>query len=189
MIRRVDIRSPPQMFSHSRLETVDCGQPEQRPESCGGRSRITTHSGSDHDSMCDRLRSSGDSVGSSLRRFGAHIVFALPASGSRRWRRVRKWPKLISPVPVVFFGVIGSYRPNPVINLRDFELPKTAELMGRKVPSVDPAVDGVPRHAEVLGNVVDGSPRLSHLPPAGSIVELRTNVTGLTLNRQESASV
>src|SRR5699024_9070268 len=56
----------------------------------------------------------------------------------------------------------GSAATNPVIYLRDLELPEAADLVGCHALFSDPGIDGVFCHAKVDGDVVGRQPRLSH---------------------------
>src|SRR4051812_46517358 len=67
---------------------------------------------------------------------------------------------LITVLSPVRIGPAGS---NPLVNFGNLELPQSTDSMSRQVAPVDPSVDRVPGHPEVLCEVIDRRPRLRHL--------------------------
>jgi hypothetical protein len=59
-----------------------------------------------------------------------------------------------------FLGIRAT-GPDPVIYLRELELPEATDLVGRKTTMVDPAIHGILGDPEVLGDLFDRGPWLS----------------------------
>jgi hypothetical protein len=48
---------------------------------------------------------------------------------------------------------------DPLVDLRELELPEATDLVSRQATSLDPPVHGIARDPEVCGNVLDRDPR------------------------------
>ncbi len=57
--------------------------------------------------------------------------------------------------PLVFVRLVGSTVAHPFVDLGQLELPEAADFVGRQALSIDPSIDGVLRHAEMLGDVIN----------------------------------
>ena len=70
---------------------------------------------------------------------------------------------------------------NPLIDFGELEFPELAHLSGGQTLPINPSIDGVLRHPEVLGEVVDGNPRFGHRRHLA-------RETGLSAGRGQSSS-
>jgi hypothetical protein len=59
--------------------------------------------------------------------------------------------------------VIGAAGSDPVVDLRNLELPEPADPMSWETATIDPPVDRILGNAQVSGDVIDRRPRLCHL--------------------------
>jgi hypothetical protein len=50
---------------------------------------------------------------------------------------------------------VGTTCAHPVIYLRNLELPKSPNTMGRQALAINPSINRVARYTQMLGNLVD----------------------------------
>jgi hypothetical protein len=75
-----------------------------------------------------------------------------------------KRSRLVSVIAMSMFFHAGTASMDPLVDLRELELPEPADSMSGEVLALDPSVDGILCHTEVARDFVHGNPGFRHRP-------------------------